>query len=197
MGRVTKWALRPPVPEREARSRKTPRCRAPPRNTRHHWGQSTRALAALSSLGETHDVGRFPTAAAFGAHAGVAPVPASSGTTTRHRLNRGGNRQLNRALFTVAMVQARWDDQGSACLARKQMMRSRQPRVQQSLLRPKTTGKHSGTNGCTRRCSGSLGRPRMTSALTVWFPSSDRGRTYRQHRLSDLRLGEIPLATSG
>ena len=74
---------------------------------------------AAKILGETHDVGRFPTAAAFAAHAGVAPIPASSGTTTRHRLNRGGNRQLNRALFTVAMVQARWDEQGSAYLARK------------------------------------------------------------------------------
>jgi transposase len=77
------------------------------------------SLVAAKLLGETHDIGRFPTAAAFAAHAGVAPVPASSGTTTRHRLNRGGNRQLNRALFTVAMVQARWDEQGSAYLARK------------------------------------------------------------------------------
>ena len=76
-------------------------------------------IVAAKILGETHDVGRFPTAAAFAAHAGAAPVPASSGTTSRHRLNRGGNRQLNRALFTVAMVQARWDEQGSAYLARK------------------------------------------------------------------------------
>lgn len=76
-------------------------------------------IVAGKLLGETHDVDRFPSAAAFAAHAGVAPIPASSGTTTRHRLNRGGNRQLNRALFTVAMVQARWDSQGSAYLARK------------------------------------------------------------------------------
>jgi transposase len=76
-------------------------------------------IVAGKLLGETHDIGRFPTAAAFAAHAGVAPLPASGGTTTRHRLNRGGNRQLNRALFTVAMVQARWDNQGSAYLARK------------------------------------------------------------------------------
>jgi len=76
-------------------------------------------IVAAKILGETHDIGRFPSAAAFAAHAGVAPVPASSGTTTRHRLNRGGNRQLNRALFTMAMVQARWNQQGSAYLARK------------------------------------------------------------------------------
>jgi transposase len=76
-------------------------------------------IVAGKLLGETHDIERFPSAAAFAAHAGVAPLPASSGTTTRHRLNRGGNRQLNRALFTIAMVQARWDPQGSAYIARK------------------------------------------------------------------------------
>ncbi len=76
-------------------------------------------LVAAKILGETHDVRHFPTAAAFAAHAGVAPVPVSSGNTTRHRLARGGNRQLNRALFTVAMVQARWHPDARAYLARK------------------------------------------------------------------------------
>ena len=59
-------------------------------------------LIAAKILGETRGVERFPTAATFAAHTGTAPVPASSGQTTRHRLNRGGNRQLNRALFTIA-----------------------------------------------------------------------------------------------
>jgi hypothetical protein len=40
-------------------------------------------------------------------HTGTAPVPASSGRVQRHRLNRGRNRQLNHALYTVAIVQAR------------------------------------------------------------------------------------------
>jgi transposase len=76
-------------------------------------------LVAAKLLGETRGVGRFSSAAAFAAHAGVAPIPASSGTTRRHRLNRGGNRQLNRALFTIAMVQARWDPRACEYLARK------------------------------------------------------------------------------
>lgn len=76
-------------------------------------------LVAAKILGETHDVRHFPTAAAFAAHAGTAPVPASSGNTTRHRLARGGNRQLNRALFTVVMVQARWHPDARDYLARK------------------------------------------------------------------------------
>ena len=76
-------------------------------------------LTAAKLLGETHGTARFASAAAFAAHAGTAPVPASSGQVVRHRLARGGNRQLNRALFTVAMCQARWDPAARAYLARK------------------------------------------------------------------------------
>lgn len=47
--------------------------------------------------------GRLRSEAAFAALAGVAPIPASSGQVVRHRLNRGGDRQLNRALHTVVM----------------------------------------------------------------------------------------------
>jgi transposase len=76
-------------------------------------------LVVAKILGETHDVRHFHSAAAFAAHAGAAPVPASSGNTHRHRLARGGNRQLNRALFTIAMVQARWHPEARTYLARK------------------------------------------------------------------------------
>jgi transposase len=92
-------------------------------------------IVAGKILGETHDVARFPSAAAFAAHAGVSPIPASSGTTTRHRLNRGGNRQLNRAFFTIAMVQARWDGQGSAYLARKRTEGKTPPEARRCLMR--------------------------------------------------------------
>ena len=47
--------------------------------------------------------GRIRSEAAFAALAGAAPVPASSGQTVRHRLNRGGDRQLNRALHTIIL----------------------------------------------------------------------------------------------
>jgi transposase len=76
-------------------------------------------LTAAKILGETHDPRHFRTAAAFAAHAGTAPIPASSGNTTRHRLARGGNRQLNRALWTIARSQARWHPEARAYLARK------------------------------------------------------------------------------
>ena len=53
--------------------------------------------------------GRCRDEAAFAALAGVSPVPASSGRITRHRLNRGGDRQLNRALHVVAVTRARYE----------------------------------------------------------------------------------------
>lgn len=48
--------------------------------------------------------------AAFASLCGVAPIPASSGRTTRHRLNRGGDRRGNRALHRIALVRMRYDE---------------------------------------------------------------------------------------
>ncbi|MDR1079348.1 MAG: IS110 family transposase [Propionibacteriaceae bacterium] len=53
--------------------------------------------------------GRVRTEAAFASLAGVNPVPASSGNTTRHRLNRGGDRTLNQALHQIALTRTRYD----------------------------------------------------------------------------------------
>ena len=53
--------------------------------------------------------GRVRSEAAFARLAGVAPVPASSGQTTRHRLSRGGDRQLNRALHTIILHRRQHD----------------------------------------------------------------------------------------
>jgi transposase len=52
-------------------------------------------------------------------HAGVAPLDASSGRQQRHRLNRGGNRQLNLALHRIALTQARIHEPARAYLDRK------------------------------------------------------------------------------
>lgn len=53
--------------------------------------------------------GRIHSEAAFAMLAGAAPIPASSGNTQRHRLNRSGDRQLNSALHTVLRTRKRWD----------------------------------------------------------------------------------------
>ena len=49
-------------------------------------------VVAAKLLGESGDVRQIRSSAAFAALAGTSPVPASSGQTQRHRLNRGGNR---------------------------------------------------------------------------------------------------------
>lgn len=53
--------------------------------------------------------GRLRSEACFARLAGVAPIPASSGVTSRHRLDRGGDRKLNNALHTIALTRARSD----------------------------------------------------------------------------------------
>ncbi len=63
-------------------------------------------LVAARLIAETGDVGRFRSPNAFAMLAGVAPIPTSSGETRRMRLDRGGNRRLNRALYTIALSQA-------------------------------------------------------------------------------------------
>jgi transposase len=78
-----------------------------------------RSLVTAKIIGETGDLRRFRSADAFAMLAGVAPIPASSGQTQRMRLNRGGNRQLNRALYTIAIVQAWHHPPAKAFIARK------------------------------------------------------------------------------
>ena len=63
--------------------------------------------------------GRLRSEAAFATLAGAAPIPASSGLTNRHRLNRGGDRQLNRALHTIVLTRSRTDPDTRAYLTRR------------------------------------------------------------------------------
>ena len=62
---------------------------------------------------------RFASEAQLAAHAGVAPLEASSAGRTRHRLNPGGNRQLNAVLHRIAMTQARCAPEARAYLDRR------------------------------------------------------------------------------
>ncbi len=93
------------------------------------------ALVAGRILAEVGDVRRFRSAAHFAAANGTAPVPASSGQVERHRLNRGGNRRLNRALHTVALVQARSDRRARAYVAKRRAEGKTQREAIRSLKR--------------------------------------------------------------
>jgi transposase len=76
-------------------------------------------LIAAKILGEVGEVSRIRSKASFALLSGTAPLLASSGQTHRHRLNRGGNRQLNWALHYVALVQSRTHPEAKAYLARQ------------------------------------------------------------------------------
>ena len=65
------------------------------------------ALSAAQILLSWSHAGRIRSEAAFGMLSGTAPVPVSSGRTDRHRLNRLGDRQLNRAIHVIAVTRMR------------------------------------------------------------------------------------------
>jgi transposase len=74
---------------------------------------------AARLLVEVGDITRFPTKGHFASWTGTAPIDASSGDNVRHRLSRGGNRQINRALHMMAVVQLRNATAGRAYYDRK------------------------------------------------------------------------------
>jgi transposase len=62
---------------------------------------------------------RLRSEASFAHLTGVAPIPASSGRTTRHRLNRGGDRAANKALHTIVIVRLKYDERTRAYAQRR------------------------------------------------------------------------------
>lgn len=71
------------------------------------------ALTAWSHLG------RIRSESAFASLAGTSPIPASSGNTVRHRINRGGDRRLNRALHMAVVTRMRMDPRTRAYVERR------------------------------------------------------------------------------
>jgi transposase len=76
-------------------------------------------VLAAKLVGHAGDITRFPDRDHFASYTGTAPVEASSGDVRRHRLNRGGNRQLNCALHLIAVCQIRDPSPGQAYYRRK------------------------------------------------------------------------------
>ena len=75
------------------------------------------AAALLIAAGSNPE--RLHSEAAFAALCGVNPIPASSGQTNRHRLNRGGDRQANSALYRIVVVRLRHDCRTTAYMLRR------------------------------------------------------------------------------
>ena len=119
---------RPQPAHRRARHTRSPSCsheHGNPLADLH--GAGTNLAATL--IAQAGDVRRFRDAAAFARFCGAAPIPCGSGQTAgRHRLHRGGNRQLNAALYRIAIVQQRHHPDAKAFLARKHRRRQDTPR---------------------------------------------------------------------
>ena len=75
------------------------------------------AATLLIAAGSNPD--RLHSEAAFASLCGVSPIPASSGKTNRHRLNRGGHRQANAALHRIVVVRLRHDERTQAYMRRR------------------------------------------------------------------------------
>ena len=75
------------------------------------------AATLLIAAGSNPD--RLHSEAAFASLCGVNPIPASSGKTNRHRLNRGGDRQANAALYRIVIVRLRFDSRTQAYMRRR------------------------------------------------------------------------------
>jgi transposase len=76
-------------------------------------------LIAARIIGEVGDIERIPSSCHFASLNGTAPVPASSGQRQRHRLNRAGNRRMNKAIHMMALTQARMDPRARAYVERR------------------------------------------------------------------------------
>jgi transposase len=77
------------------------------------------SLTAAKLFAETAGISRFRSRAAYASHTGTAPIPVWSGNLVRHRLSRGGNRQLNAGLHRIAITQLRCPSLGQTYVAKR------------------------------------------------------------------------------
>jgi len=76
-------------------------------------------LTAAKLVGEIAGAERFASDAKLARAAGIAPIPVSSGNTSRHRLDRGGNRQINTTIHRIAVTRLRCHAETKDYVARK------------------------------------------------------------------------------
>jgi transposase len=121
------------------------------------------ALTAAKIVGETAGMTRFRSKAAFARHNGTAPIPVWSGDHERHRLNRGGNRQLNAALHRITITQLQRPGAARDYLERRtangdtktEGIRSLRRKISDEVYRRATHDEHlrTTTTGCIRQAA--------------------------------------------
>ena len=121
-------------------------------------------IAAAPLLAAGDNPQRLRSEAAFARLCGVAPLPASSGKTSRHRLSRGGNRDANRALYMLAVSRLRWDPRTRAYVDRRTREGKTTPEIIRCLIGGVSGCGPFRAGSCSRYVSG--GRPRCLA--TRW-----------------------------
>ncbi len=91
------------------------------------------AAQLLTTVGDNPD--RLKSEAAFAKLCAACPIPASSGKTTRHRLNPGGDRRANNALYTIVLVRMRYHAPTRAYVARRTTEGKTRPEIMRCLKR--------------------------------------------------------------
>lgn len=134
----------------------------------HGVGADTAAQLLITAGGNPE---RLCSEASFAALCGVAPVPASSGRTVRHRLSRGGDRHANNALYRIALVRMSSHQHTRAYVARQVAAGRTKPEIIR-LLKRAIAREVPGTSPAPRRyrsttTCGLPGRPR-TSPSPLW-----------------------------
>lgn len=113
-------------------------------------------LTAAKLLAESGDVRRFHSSAAFARHNGTAPIPVWSGNQERHRLNRGGNRQLNAGLHRIAITQLRLGGEAKTFVARRMSLGNTKREAIRALRRHLSNEVYRRLREDSRQTSGAL-----------------------------------------
>ena len=129
------------------------------------------AGAIMVAVGDNPD--RLRSEASFAMMCGVCPIPASSGKTQRHRLNRGGNRQANSALHMVVVCRMRIDQRTRAYVARRTLEGLSKPEIMRCLkryvARPRDLPRPQGPIECLTNMRASEGANMSRSNIpSVW-----------------------------
>ena len=128
------------------------------------------ALTAAILIGHTAGVKRFRTESSFALLTGTAPIPCSSGQRTQHRLNRGGDRQLNHALHIIAITRAQRDPEP------RNISRARKPKAR----RKRERCAHSSATSRAASITSSPNHQPTSNKL----PSSRTATASRRHQWS-------------
>jgi len=148
-------------------------------------------LTAAPLIGRTAGAERFASDASFARLTGTAPIPCSSGQRDRHRLDRGGDRQLNSALHIIAITRARYDPATNAYLAREEAEgKTRKGALRclkRHLARRSTTCSPCPPRPLRPTKAGSIRSPPAPATTTPATSTRATSAPPRRHELPDLK----------